>query len=534
MAVYFREQKIVMGIIAGKACHTNGNCGGLQPMLKNDVIITGNQWPIDDSDEVARLKRIRENEILFRGRLEEIDSMRNWYQRVTRNWDLSIPSLVAANFYKPITLLCADLLYGEQGELVGASCSNTKANEAMKRIIEDNHLNALVYEVGGLASSYRGNGLYSAAYNNVTRKVEIYPQPANYWFPVVDQGQVKKIKQHIIAWPEKHNNRFYLRKQIHEAGKVYNYAFELMNCNINTSNKNSVEQIITAKIGRQVKLSDLDLTIQEIVDTRIDKPLIINCPNWAVDNDVYAVDDYEDLDSLILELAIMLSRNSMVLSKHTDPNMYGDPSFLQQDELTGAYKLPIGGAFFPLGQDGAPPGYMTWDGKLEAAEAQIDRLVNFIFYISETSPAAFGMDKSSSTESGAALKKRLMRTLAKVNRKKMYADPAIKDVLETAMMLDFEWAGGNYEVERPSITWSDGLPNDPKEDAEVVGQRVKDGTMSKLKGIMVLDNCDEEMAKKELARIQEEQDAALPAFARSQTGGTGNGQEINEQQGGTR
>jgi hypothetical protein len=213
----------------------------------------------------------------------------------------------------------------------------------------------------------------------------------------------------------------------------------------------------------------------------------------------------------------------MVLSKHTDPNMYGDPMCLQQDELTGAYKLPLGGTFFPIGQDGTPPGYMTWDGKLEAAEAQIDRLVNFIFYISETSPAAFGMDKTSSTESGSALKKRLMRTLAKVNRKKMYADPAIKDVLEIAMMMDNEWAGASYEVERPSVTWSDGLPNDPKEDAEVIGTRIQNKTMSQKKGIMILDNCDEETAEKELKQIQKEQDAALPAFSRSNGQPNGNG-----------
>jgi hypothetical protein len=217
-------------------------------MLKNDVIIPGNQWPIDDTDEAARLKRIRENEILFRGKLDEIDSMINWYQRVTKNWDKSIPALVAANFYKPITLLCADLLYGEQGELVGASCTDKKANDGMKKIIEDTHFNALAYEVGGVAASYRGNGLYSIAYNDITKRVEIYPQPANYWFPIVDQGQVKKIKQDIIAWPEKHNNKFYLRKQVHEAGKVYNYAYELKNCSTSTNNKNSVERITSATI----------------------------------------------------------------------------------------------------------------------------------------------------------------------------------------------------------------------------------------------------------------------------------------------
>jgi hypothetical protein len=211
--------------------------------------------------------------------------------------------------------------------------------------------------------------------------------------------------------------------------------------------------------------------------------------------------------------------------------MYGDPTCLQQDELTGAYKLPLGGTFFPIGQDGTPPGYMTWDGKLEAAEAQIDRLVDFIFYISETSPAAFGMDKLGTSESGSALKKRLMRTLAKVNRKKMYADPAIKDVLEIAMMMDNEWAGASYEVERPSVTWSDGLPNDPKEDAEVIGTRIQNKTMSQKKGIMILDNCNEETAEKELEQIQKEQDAALPSFARSnaQSNNGGNPLENNKE-----
>ena len=168
----------------------------------------------------------------------------------------------------------------------------------------------------------------------------------------------------------------------------------------------------------------------------------------------------------------------------------------------------------------AKPEYMTWDGKLEAAEKQIDRLIELIFYISETSPAAFGMDKLSAQESGAALKKRLMRTLAKVNRKKLYADPAIKDVLEIAQMLDVEWAGGSYEVERPTITWADGLPDDPKEEAEIVGMRVQNGTLSQLTAIKMLDKCDDETAEKELERIQQERNAALPSFAR--TGELGN------------
>jgi hypothetical protein len=491
-------------------------------MLKNDVIIPGNQWPIDDTDEQHRQHRIRENQLLFRGRIHQIQSMINWNQRVTSDWTGCVPALVAANFYKPITLLCADLLYGEQGDGIGAACVNRKTEEAVKRIIKDNKFNALAYEVGGLAASYRKDGLYSIAYDDKQKKIKIYSQPANYWFPVVDQSNVKHIIQDIVAWPEKHNDRFYLRKQVHESGAVWNFMYELNQVHVDQNKKNSIENHIhDAKIGRLVKMSDFGIEALEYVDTKIDRSLIVHCPNWGVDDDIHGVDDYEDLDTLIIELAVMLSRNSLVLAKHTDPNMCGDPVLLQQDEF-GNYKLPMGGKFFPYNEGGAKPEYLTWDGKLEAAEKQIDRLIELIFYISETSPAAFGMDKVSTTESGAALKKRLMRTIAKVNRKKMYADPAIKSALEIAQMMDVEWAGGNYEVEEPTITWEDGLPDDELEQAQVVGQRVKDGTLSQLEGIMRLDKCDEETAKKKLKQIQEEKDAALPAFTRSQTGAGNN------------
>lgn len=491
-------------------------------MLKNDVIKPGNAWPIDDTDERERLTRISENEILFRGKLDEVQSMKQWNQRVTSDWSKKVPALVAANFYKPITLLCADLLYGEQGELMGASCNNSKTKEALKRIIEDTRFNATAYEVGGLAASYRKDGLFSIRYDDKVNKVMIYPQPANFWFPVVDQAQVKKVVQDIIAWPEKHNGRFYLRKQVHVPGCIYNFAYELNNVATDQNKKNSIEFVKDAKIGHPIKLDQIGLDSEEITETRVNRSLIIHFPNWSVDNDIYGVDDYEDLDTLILELAVMLSRNSMVLAKHTDPSMYGPSSALQYDETTGQYEIRGGGTFYPVDGTENPPGYLTWDGRLEAAEKHIDRLLELIFYISETSPAAFGMDKTSTTESGSALKKRLMRTIAKVNRKKMYADPAIKDVLEIAMMMDVEWAGGNYEVERPSIDWQDGLPDDELEQAQVVGQRVKDGTMSQLDAIIKLDKCDEETARKKLKQIQEERDAVLPGYARSTVGSGGN------------
>lgn len=465
--------------------------------MKKDLIVPGGYWPLQDVEEKRRLNRYRINYLLFRNKYEEV--WPNWHDRVTKNWhkeDLRI-ALVVANFCKVLTLLCADLLCGEQGNNFGASCVDEKANEGLQEILTANHLNITAYEVSGIAASMRGDGLYKVKVEG--GKVKIYPQPASNWFPLVEQDNVKKVIKHILAWEEEHNGKKYLRKETHERGQVISEVFAL-------DDKEG-------KILNNVDLKTLDIKVPEIEETRIDDFLIIHNPNWTIDSEIYGLDDYEDVDTLVYELCIMLSRNSMVLAKHTDPNMCGDPSCLQQDD-DGNYVLPIGGTFFPYQQGGAKPEYLTWDGKLDAAEKHIDRLLELLFYISETSPAAFGLDKHAIAESGAALKKRLIRTLAKVNRKKLYADTAIKKALLIAQMLDVEFCGAKYEPEVPNIDWQDGLPDDEVEQATIAGQRVENGTLSQRSAIMRLDKVDEEAAQKELEIIQQERNAALPGFAR--------------------
>ena len=471
--------------------------------MKTDLIVTGGYWPLQDIEEMKRLDRYKKNNLLFRNKYEEI--WPDWHDRVTKNWhkeDLRI-AFVVANFCKVLTLLCADLLCGEQGDNFGASCVDEKANEGLQNILTNNHFNITAYEVSGIAASMRGDGLYKVKVED--GQVRIYPQPAVNWFPLVEQSNIKKVEKHILAWEETYNDKKYLRKETHEKGRIINQVFAL--------------DEKEGKILHEIDLATLGIEVSPVEETGIDDFLIVHNPNWTMDSQLYGLDDYEDVDNLVYELCIMLSRNSMVLAKHTDPNMYGDPSFLEQNEETGRYELSIGGTFFPTPAESNPPGYLTWDGKLEAAEKHIDRLLELLFYISETSPAAFGLDKHSVSESGAALKKRLIRTIAKVNRKKLYADAAIRKALTIAQMLDVEFCGAKYNPEVPSIDWQDGLPDDELEEATIAGQRVENGTMSQQTVIMRLDKVDEKAAQKELEQIRQEKNAALPSFAR--TGETG-------------
>jgi len=148
------------------------------------------------------------------------------------------------------------------------------------------------------------------------------------------------------------------------------------------------------------------------------------------------------------------------------------------------------------------PSYMTWEGQLAAAYQQIDKLVEFIFMMSETAPSAFGMDKFGVAESGRALRLRLLRTLAKVNRKRLYYDAALKQALLTAQILDVTHGSGGYKPAEPTIQWADGLPEDMVEMVEIESQRVAAGNTSVESSVRRLDGPD--AVEAEMDRMAEE------------------------------
>lgn len=203
------------------------------------------------------------------------------------------------------------------------------------------------------------------------------------------------------------------------------------------------------------------------------------------------------------ELEVRIAQISRILDKHADPNMYGPDSALEQDPETGEWVFRGGGKYFPVSQGEEPPGYVTWNGELEAAFKEIDLLMEQLYILSETSAAAFGQIKSGLAESGSALRRLMMAPLAKVNRIRMRLDPAVKKVLKLASELEAA-AGTGISLENINIQWQDGLPDDDKEVAEVYEIYLKNGVMSRETAIQKLFDLDPESLKSELERISRE------------------------------
>jgi hypothetical protein len=181
---------------------------------------------------------------------------------------------------------------------------------------------------------------------------------------------------------------------------------------------------------------------------------------FSVSNGVYGYDDYMPIDSILAEIMTRVGQISVILDKHADPNITGPVSMLSVDTDTGEYKLKTG-KFFAVSPGEDQPSYMVWDGALEAAFKQLELLINQLYILSEMGAALLGgADSGSQAVSGTAMRFKMVNPLAKARR--------IANSLTRPVRTLFSTLSGSLEVKNISVFWADGLPDDPRENIELV------------------------------------------------------------------
>ncbi|HHX29474.1 MAG TPA: phage portal protein, partial [Firmicutes bacterium] len=392
---------------------------------------------------------------------------------------------IVLNWPKRLSTLFADLLLGEPPQ-IAAGDEGSQEQETAQRYIREGLFNA-AYEVA-LDVSRFGVGLFKVRYDG---RAIIEAQTPLVWFPVVRADNVKDVTAHVLAWDYEVTEqtilgakiRRLLKVEIHERGRLTTRVYD----------------ITSGAIGAQVE----NETVQQ---TGVDDFLVVPVYNLSTSDRLTGLDDYSDLDSIVQELEIRIAQISRILDKHADPNMYGPSSAWEQDPITGAWGLRGGGKFYAVDQGDQPPGYVTWDGQLEAAFKQIDLLMEQFYALSETTAAAFGQLKAGLAESGSALRRLMMAPLAKVNRLRMRFDPALKQVLKLASALEVAQGMPNaVKLEDVHITWQDGLPDDELERTQIEVQRYGAGLSSLESALQRLDGLDGESLQAEIERIKAEQ-----------------------------
>lgn len=454
------------------------------------IYLNWETWP--PAGHTERLEKYALYRLLFFGRHQDV------YNRIQAWLDREVDKTmiyIVANFAGLISKICADLLFGEPIKVVVGKADSPE-QKAVDTILSDNNLHTVDYEMA-LSNSWRGDTVYKARFGKYrswadSEQAIIESVPAGVFFPHLNGDNIQEMTGATLAWEKKSGSRKYLRMETHEPGLI----------------KNELWFLDGGRLKHKVPLNTLDeyADLKEIEETGYPGLLVEHVPNWRLDDMFWGISDYVDLESMFDELNNRVSKISRILDKHSDPKLILPPGVMRYDDIRKRWYVEKEDLQVIEVDElaGDLPKYLVWDAQLEAAFKQIDKLLDLLMMMSEVSPAAFGMDKNGIAESGRALKFRLLRTLAKVNRKKLYFDQGLKNILYAAQVLDVTHGRGQYEPQMPRIEWADGLPADPLEQSEIENNRMAAGNTSLESSIRRMDGLEGEALQEELAKIKSE------------------------------
>lgn len=453
-------------------------------MLTNLYFLNaGERFP--PSSERDRLDMYKRNKLLFEGEHATVyDDALKRIQRVIGNFQDVISYPIVANFQKLISLKTADLLIGEPPQ-IKAGESGSPEQVAVETIIKNSDLLNIMSQNIIDISRY-ADGLFLIRQGEGHGLIDLTQPPI--WFPICSPDNVKEITEHVLGWTyteiigDKQFKR--LKVRIHRRGS---YEERLYNMD---------GDMIMGMIGEPM-----------IIETGLSDFAVIQVPNTITSDRVTGIDDYTDIDSLVSELMVRIGQVSRILDKHASPSMTGSASALERDPVSGEWRLKAGNFFPRDSADDPAVEYVTWDAQLGASFTQIEKLINILYTVSEMGSAIFGdlSSQSGQIPSGSALKRLMISPLAKVSRIRQRLDPAIKKAIVLCSQL-----GGKDIIDlsdvQINITWNDGLPDDPKETAEIMAIRTGNKpTISQITAIKKIDGLDDEGADEELARIQDDE-----------------------------
>lgn len=503
--------------------------------------------------ERSRIRRYIENEALFDGehfgevlrtreRVYANEGSIAVYQKCTErisqvigNFEDVISFPVLLNFQRLMSLKMADLVCGEFPTVTGVT---SKENEALKDVRDVTDFDAKLFATAIDISRY-GDALWRVYLNDNKRKVFTCWDPKE-WYPIVSQDGTNTITAHVLCWKvnltesaEGVPPEWQLHAQIHWAigPKVGTYEYRVYDLGSEGYT-----------IGNLIK--------SETVETGLDSCAVFHLKAYSVTNTVYGYDDYMPVDSILAEIMTRIGQISVILDKHADPNITGPVTMLSIDPNTGEAHLKHG-KFFAVSAGEQEPKYMTWDGQLQAAFNQLEFLVNQLYILSELGAALLGgQDGSSVAISGTAMRFKMVNPLAKARRiansmtrsvrmlfSELSSDAEVEDNGNStgnnpgsslrgdqAASATGDFGAGQLDpagTEEPplklpipfkhiSVFWSDGLPDDPRENVEICKLATGATKMMPLEtGIMEYFGRTNEEALQWLAKIQSETEQAM-------------------------
>ncbi len=469
-------------------------------------------WP--PTSERARLQKYERHRAIFDGHhVSALDE-----QGIANRYG----QFVTVNVAKVIVIIPADILFGEEISLEYPDDVDEKAKEQCEEIWKRTNLKTLLYE-SAIDTGIEGDSVIAvdrgedglAAFRSI---------PVSTWFPELDPDDVQQEIAHVIAWKRtftdaQGHERNFLRINKHEKGKITYQLWRLNREGKLDGEASAAEWTMLYPNGRPPVEVNTGLE---------DDFALVHIPNFRTSNTYHGHGEFEfGVESIFAAIDALFTQGSYILGKHADPMLA-----LPQETFIGMQAQAKAGAMNPktrvttvgmidkanldvvsMGDNNSKPEYVTYDGQITSNIELADSLLDKLALITEIAPQLLNKGEGLSGElSGRALKILLLRTLAKVNRKRQYYNQAIPKLMELAQRVE-----GVKEPIQVTVAWKDGLPQDQIETIEAQEKMVKLGVQPKIDAAMAVHDCDRDVAEEKVKNSDEEQAAARDAENESMT-----------------
>lgn len=452
-----------------------------------------------------RIERYSENRQLFVG---------EHYDVFERNQKMPSDSIyISVNLAGLICKKSADFLFGESPTFSAGKKDDSPEQAKLDAWISENHLE-MELQKSATGNAFRGDSFFKVRWGQkwngqVPEKFDpfriiIESQNPKYVFPETMQGDATEIQSYHVAYPSvidgTGDRKWVLRVETHEPNRITYRKFHMRP--ISTTGIEPTEWRIDSEVKSEYRE----------VETGVPFPLVVHVPNYATDDDWAGIDDISEHKPLFDELNRRLTAVSDILDKHADPAIAVPTGVLGEDEW-GNPTFVVGRdkTFEVMGKDDVIPQYITWNGQLQSAFEEIDRVTEMILTNAEIPSVALGKgDAGTSGASGLAIKFRMNSLLSKINRKRQFYNKGLKQIFTIAQLVEDAKLGNKkgYEYFDVKIHFQDGLPNDETEDANIMNVRTGGkATLSQKSALMRIDGLTEEQAEIEMQRIADEDKA---------------------------
>jgi len=465
-----------------------------------------------DADDRARIKGYMRNESLM-----DVDTH---YQRFAElGPDVSPPSKsswIPVDFFGMLARLMRHYVFGLDFKVAGKrGAANT---DAVARIFTANDFHEMMAQAAE-SSTACGDAVFRVDVEDledeedpeVVRPVATIRavHPCHY-FPEVDPLDHRRVKAVTLAFTFPVDDAFRTQHSISESHVV---LLERNEPALERGGSGTVSYKLFSWDGSAAKAElNVSAMFPELEDgeTGIDEIPIVHVGVNVPAAEFWGRSEFQRVERIVLALENRLSQEDEVLEKHARPKLIVGPGILNPDARSNLADFDVIEIEPSILEKAIKPEYLTWDFQVQAIEHEIEKLEEYLFMTTETSPASFGLERDGSqVESARALRFKAHRTVNKVNDRRTAFARGIRNLFRIAQKMELAalTADGAETYKRGPvvITWPDPIIEDSDAEVQNYVSRKGAGLVSRVRAVADLDDLTEEEAQDEVQEILQDQ-----------------------------